>query len=115
MTLSAYLLEQREQMASYSGSSLPPHLVPLQTPTIPARPTYQAPGSPGIMSGADGTQFSMQHGMSPWAMSQGFGGPARFTPFSEEKVATLQARLAKKLGPEYVTQRPGPGGGPKLR
>ncbi|TXT13725.1 hypothetical protein VHUM_01092 [Vanrija humicola] len=26
----------------------------------------------------------------------------------------MQARLAKKLGPEYVSQRPGMGGGPKL-
>ncbi|KAI5118012.1 hypothetical protein M0805_003449 [Coniferiporia weirii] len=30
------------------------------------------------------------------------------------KVATLQAKLDKKLGPEYISQRPGPGGGPKL-
>ncbi|KLT41999.1 hypothetical protein CC85DRAFT_246669 [Cutaneotrichosporon oleaginosum] len=40
--------------------------------------------------------------------------PGSFTPWSEDKVATLQARLQKKLGPEYVTQRAGPGGGPKL-
>jgi recombination DNA repair RAD52 pathway protein len=39
----------------------------------------------------------------------------RFSAWSEEKIATLQSRLARKLGPEYVTQRPGPGGGPKLR
>ncbi|KAG2363486.1 DNA repair protein Rad52/59/22 [Suillus spraguei] len=30
------------------------------------------------------------------------------------KIATLQAKLNKKLGPEYISQRPGPGGGPKL-
>jgi hypothetical protein len=40
---------------------------------------------------------------------------SRITSWSEERVAQLQARLARKLGPEYVTQRPGPGGGPKLR
>lgn len=40
---------------------------------------------------------------------------SRVTSWSEERVAQLQARLARKLGPEYVTQRPGPGGGPKLR
>lgn len=99
---------------------MPPHMIPLQTPTT-ERTTHQAQGTPGIMQGMYGSQFGMQHGMSPWGMgmSQGMGfgspGPGRFTQFSEEKVATLQSRLAKKLGPEYITQRPGPGGGPKLR
>ena len=31
-----------------------------------------------------------------------------------KKIATLQAKLNQKLGPEYISQRPGPGGGPKL-
>ena len=30
------------------------------------------------------------------------------------KIAELQSKLNKKLGPEYISQRPGPGGGPKL-
>ncbi|TFK49114.1 recombination protein Rad52, partial [Heliocybe sulcata] len=30
------------------------------------------------------------------------------------KVAELQAKLDMRLGPEYISQRPGPGGGPKL-
>ena len=30
------------------------------------------------------------------------------------KIAELQAKLNKKLGPEYISQRPGPAGGPKL-
>ena len=30
------------------------------------------------------------------------------------KIANLQAKLNQKLGPEYISQRPGPGGGPKL-
>lgn len=29
-------------------------------------------------------------------------------------MAALQAKLNQKLGPEYISQRPGPGGGPKL-
>ncbi|KAI1794406.1 recombination protein Rad52 [Ganoderma leucocontextum] len=33
---------------------------------------------------------------------------------SAKKIATLQAKLDKRLGPEYISQRPGPGGGPKL-
>ena len=31
-----------------------------------------------------------------------------------QKTASLQTKLDRKLGPEYVSQRPGPGGGPKL-
>ncbi len=30
------------------------------------------------------------------------------------KLASLQVKLNQKLGPEYISQRPGPGGGPKL-
>lgn len=30
------------------------------------------------------------------------------------KIASLQAKLNQKLGPEFISQRPGPGGGPKL-
>ncbi|KAG9313572.1 hypothetical protein JVU11DRAFT_5901 [Chiua virens] len=42
-----------------------------------------------------------------------------FTPLSDDSttaknIATLQAKLNKKLGPEYISQRPGPGGGPKF-
>ncbi|KAG6377568.1 hypothetical protein JVT61DRAFT_15384 [Boletus reticuloceps] len=45
--------------------------------------------------------------------------PFGFTSLSEDsntskQIATLQAKLNKKLGPEYISQRPGPGGGPKL-
>jgi hypothetical protein len=31
-----------------------------------------------------------------------------------QSIAALQAKLNQKLGPEYISQRPGPGGGPKL-
>lgn len=40
-----------------------------------------------------------------------------FIDISEDtsaKLAELQHKLNKKLGPEYISQRPGPGGGPKL-
>ncbi|KAJ1311242.1 hypothetical protein OPQ81_009741 [Rhizoctonia solani] len=33
---------------------------------------------------------------------------------STEQLAQMQAKLNKKLGPEFISQRPGPGGGPKL-
>lgn len=31
-----------------------------------------------------------------------------------KKIASLQAKLNQKLGPEYISQRPGPGGGQKF-
>jgi DNA repair and recombination protein RAD52 len=46
-----------------------------------------------------------------------FNADPIYMNLSEEnamKIATLQAKLNKKLGPEFVSQRPGPGGGPKL-
>ena len=64
--------------------------------------------TPGNMSMAGESSWMMGHG----TQMTGGGG---FTKWSEEKVAALQVRLARKLGPEYITQRPGPGGGPKLR
>jgi len=32
------------------------------------------------------------------------------TPFTAQEIATLQARLNKQLGPEYLSYRPGGGG-----
>ncbi|KAF8609580.1 Rad52/22 double-strand break repair protein [Ceratobasidium sp. AG-I] len=33
---------------------------------------------------------------------------------SHEQLAAMQAKLNRKLGPEFISQRPGPGGGMKL-
>lgn len=33
---------------------------------------------------------------------------------TSQKISTIQQKLDKKLGPEFVSQRPGPAGGPKL-
>jgi DNA repair and recombination protein RAD52 len=35
-------------------------------------------------------------------------------PSGASEVSITQAKLNKRLGPEYVSQRPAPGGGPKL-
>lgn len=54
---------------------------------------------------------------SSFGTQQSFFSEASFMEMSEEssrKIATMQAKLNKKLGPEYISQRPGPGGGPKL-
>ena len=66
---------------------------------------------------------SMMHG-TPIPSMPIFGSqvPPIYTPYvneamSEEaarRIATLQVKLDQKLGPEYISQRQGPRGGPKL-
>lgn len=70
--------------------------------------------NPHITPNNDGT--SMQGGVSaPQMPITTFGAQSQST--SEEtamKIASLQSKLGRKLGPEYISQRPGPAGGPKL-
>ncbi|TFL01633.1 Rad52/22 family double-strand break repair protein-domain-containing protein [Pterulicium gracile] len=50
-------------------------------------------------------------------MHSGDAHRSTFIDVSEETaamIAALQIKLNQKLGPEYISQRPGPGGGPKL-
>lgn len=86
---------------------------------VPAQPS-----TPIITSGAMSFDARM-HG-TPGPSLPPFFSPSPapnllfgFTPLSEDsttakQIATLQAKLNKRLGPEYISQRPGPGGGPKL-
>nr|WJN25035.1 DNA repair and recombination protein [Pseudozyma thailandica] len=46
--------------------------------------------------------------------AQTFAGAGGLTQDSASRIATLQAKLNQRLGPEYLSQRPGPGGGKKL-
>ncbi|KAF6764337.1 RAD52 DNA repair protein [Ephemerocybe angulata] len=46
--------------------------------------------------------------------SQGTMAYQEMSEATAMKIASLQAKLNQKLGPEYISQRPGPGGGPKL-
>nr|WJN25033.1 DNA repair and recombination protein [Pseudozyma flocculosa] len=46
--------------------------------------------------------------------AQTFDGIGGLTQDSASRIATLQAKLNQRLGPEYLSQRPGPGGGKKL-
>ncbi|WVF72386.1 hypothetical protein IAT40_007201 [Kwoniella sp. CBS 6097] len=85
----------------------PPHLALPRFSTPHSRPGSRGPmmdPNESFMSGAGGNQSFFGGGSSTQGASQ----------WSEERIQQLQARLARKLGPEYVTQRPGPGGGPKL-
>lgn len=40
--------------------------------------------------------------------------PSDISLRTAQHIATLQAKLDKKLGPEFISQRPGPGGVQKL-
>jgi DNA repair and recombination protein RAD52 len=40
--------------------------------------------------------------------------PTSIPQHTAMEIAVLQAKLNQKLGPEYISQRPGPAGGPKL-
>lgn len=75
---------------------------------------------------ADG--FGSASGFSQDAFPAGYGGTAMTVQhrdpeldpetglplWSATRLATLQCKLSQRLGPEYLSQRPGPGGGPKL-
>ncbi|KAG6830451.1 hypothetical protein H0H87_008089, partial [Tephrocybe sp. NHM501043] len=65
-----------------------------------------------------GTPAVGNQSMGDYSFSFGSAQPSLFNPELSEattlKIAALQAKLNQKLGPEYISQRPGPGGGPKL-
>ena len=87
-------------MASYQPTG--PFAQPLNISTH--GPMSFAPSMHGSSNNSFGTQAS-------------FCPDASFAEMSEDsarRIAALQAKLDKKLGPEYISQRPGPGGGPKL-
>jgi hypothetical protein len=77
-----------------------------QTPLYIKSESYFNPGYDNYGGDPDQTWMTDQ--------SAGPSRGGRMGAWSEEKVAQLQVRLARKLGPEYVNTRPGPGGGPKL-
>ena len=85
------------------------HHGPLRSMTDGAGPS----GAGGMGRGGGEGSWLDNHGV-PWWMAQPRELPSRLTPWSEEKLAQLQVRLQRKLGPEYIANRPGPGGGPKL-
>lgn len=91
--------------ASIAGT----HAGPLRSISGPMEGTGQA----GVGGEGEEGSWMSTHGL-PWWMAPQREMPSRLTPWSEEKLAQLQVRLARRLGPEYLATRPGPGGGPKL-
>ncbi|KAJ1025886.1 hypothetical protein NDA16_002512 [Ustilago loliicola] len=78
--------------------------------------TYDAQAGPSRSSANAGyqprtlTQYDYPGG---WG-AQTFSGVGGLTQDSASRIATLQAKLNQRLGPEYLSQRLGPGGGKKL-
>lgn len=72
----------------------------------------EAANSQIVTSGAMAFNTHM-HGMPMNSIPFSYFG-TQLAEDSTEKIAALQAKLNQKLGPEYISQRPGPGGGPKL-
>ncbi|KAG6916747.1 hypothetical protein DXG01_005567 [Tephrocybe rancida] len=75
-------------------------------------------GAMSFNSQMHGTPAVGNHSMGDYSFSFGSAQPSFFNPELSEattlKIAALQAKLNQRLGPEYISQRPGPGGGPKL-
>lgn len=95
---------------AFSGHLADSYDKSMQRPT----PGFGQSRSSIVTSGAMSFDASM-HGS--FRSSNPFSDHSFSTNISEDtaiKIATLQAKLNMKLGPEYISQRPGPGGGPKL-
>lgn len=103
MSLSAHLLHQMNR--PYANSMPPPDQMPVQTPRAPDDGGFHS----NIMEGYN-SQWGSHHGSQMMGFGYATQAPPRFTQWSEDRVARMQARLNKKLGPEYISQRPGGGG-----
>ncbi|KAJ7443804.1 RAD52 DNA repair protein [Mycena latifolia] len=72
----------------------------------------------GLISFNPSMHGSFNPNMHSTQQSFSFNDPSHAsTSMSEstyDRVSRLQAKLNQKLGPEFISQRPGPGGGPKL-
>lgn len=98
--VNSFLANQTRQSAPFTSAT--PHIITSGAMSF----NSQMHGTPvGNQSMANSSFFNSPH-------------PSFFAPELSEattlKIAALQAKLNQKLGPEYISQRPGPGGGPKL-
>lgn len=87
------------------------HLIDAFNPNSPFNSSIRSHGAMSFNPSMHGTPFAQQS-FSLFSQS-----PFSNDSISEEtakRIATLQVKLDRKLGPEFISQRPGPGGGPKL-
>ncbi|WWC61378.1 uncharacterized protein I303_103960 [Kwoniella dejecticola CBS 10117] len=118
MSLSAHLIEQYEDRKPFIGDlsssfARPPHLAIPRSSTPSARPPSRSVNQYPKM---DPDQSWMSHHGQEQVQQPSFAAPSNQgnTQWSEERIQMMQARLRKKLGPEYISQRQGPAGGGKL-
>ncbi|KAG0704949.1 Rad52/22 family double-strand break repair protein-domain-containing protein [Suillus ampliporus] len=95
---------------AFSGHLLDSYNTSIQRPT----PGFGQPQSRIVISGAMSFDASMHGSFRPQNPFFDHSFSMNLSEDTAIKIATLQAKLNKKLGPEYISQRPGPGGGPKL-
>ncbi|KAF5368812.1 hypothetical protein D9758_003019 [Tetrapyrgos nigripes] len=67
-----------------------------------------------VTNGAMSFDTSMHGNSHPMALFTDDPSFLDLTRNSATQIAALQAKLNQQLGPEYISTRPGPGGGPKL-
>jgi hypothetical protein len=112
------ITQRTPQVASHAFAVPPPSPLNNWEHHAPADPT-----SSSLYGGYGQTQTQTRDGNQTQgqAQAQAQGQPEENTQYMQMsaytagQIATLQSRLQKQLGPEYINHRPGPGGGPALR
>ncbi len=101
-SLSAHLVASYEEQKVIKQSNIP---FQISAPTMTSI----------VTSGAMSYNANM-HGTQSFSLTQHStdSGMMEVSSFSIERVAALQAKLEQKLGPEYISHRPAPGGNGKL-
>jgi len=90
------------------------HLMDRYNPNSPFNSSIVSHGAMSFNPMMHGTPLAQQS-FSLFGSQFGFNNPNdSISEDTAKKIASLQAKLNQKLGPEYISQRPGPGGGPKL-
>jgi hypothetical protein len=111
----AYSTVHGKPTRGWSGSS---HTIPKVEPEDQVPPITQKPPQ-NMASSTNPFAATPLTAVSSWDMG-GSEPPSTavhmgLSEYTAGQISTLQSRLAKKLGPEYINNRPGPGGGPQLR
>jgi len=89
------------------------HLIDRHNPNSPFNSAIVSHGAMSFNPMMHGTPLAQQS--FSFGSQSGFNNPNNsISEDTAKKIASLQAKLNQKLGPEYISQRPGPGGGPKL-
>ncbi|CAA7267231.1 unnamed protein product [Cyclocybe aegerita] len=89
------------------------HLIDAHNPGSPFDSSIATHGAMSFNPMMHGTPYAQQS-FSLFNSQSSVGANDSISEETAKKIASLQVKLDQKLGPEYISQRPGPGGGPKL-